>query len=931
MVAASSPPGQSPRTTLSDLSWNEVRADEPCPICGHTTWCSLSDDGGYAVCRRESGCATYGNGIQRTDRSGGQYWLYSLRPREQRSEPWDEPRYTLADGRGERADPDTLHRVYSCLLEHLSLASSEEQELVRRGLTTRQQRDPYRTLGSRRASAAYACVRAGLEEHLPRVPGFYIKEDGKGRKYWSLTGRGGLLIPVRDAQARIVALLLRPTPGPGARPRAKYLYLSSRKKGGASPGSPIHVPLFAGEKSTIRITEGTLKAEVATALSGILTVGLPGVGAWRRVPALLRDIGGVQTVRVALDADARRNAHVAAALHGLVMLLREHGYAVELEQWDEAAGKGIDDLLAAGQTPQVLAGDEAVAEAARILAAAGSAGGAPGGPGGEPPDTPGDARPRIVISTDEHLVADAAIAALATDPGVYQRGGQLVRVVRDTSPATRGIRRPSAPRIEALSAAAVRDRMAATAQWRKVGSDDEEAPAHVPPWVVLAVRDRGEWPGIRHLEGVVEYPVLRPDGTLLATPGYDPETGLLYEPVGEPPQVPEQPTRDDAAAACATLLDVIGDFPCAGPAHRAAWLAGVLTPLARYAYAGPAPLYLADANVRGAGKGLLVECISRIVTGEPMAVCQYSSDDDELAKRITSLALAGDRLVIFDNLEGKFGGASLDMALTATHWQGRVLGESRMVRVPLCMTWYATGNNVSVGADTARRICHIRLESPHERPEDRTDVRRPRLLEWVSSERPRLLAAALTILRAYCVAGRPDQGLRPWGSYEAWSALIRGAIVWCGLPDPGETRQVLREQADAVAQGMGTLLVCWQQMDPDRHGLTASDVIARLYPRAGRDGPYDEPPWYSDMRAAVEGLGVRAGDSRALGYRLRSYQRRIFGGLYLGRAGTAHQAARWAVYPASEFARSRPAGEDGEDGGHRCESGGPTEDDCEVI
>src|SRR5207249_1071181 len=44
--------------------------------------------------------------------------------------------------------------------------------------------------------------------------------------------------------------------------------------------------------------------------------------------------------------------------------------------------------------------------------------------------------------------------------------------------------------------------------------------------------------------------------------------------------------------------------------------------------------------------------------------------------------------------------------------------------------------------------------------------------------------AALTLLRGYCSAGRPDVELSTWGSYEAWSGLVRAAIVWAGLPDP---------------------------------------------------------------------------------------------------------------------------------------------------
>src|SRR5262245_10815240 len=53
-----------------------------------------------------------------------------------------------------------------------------------------------------------------------------------------------------------------------------------------------------------------------------------------------------------------------------------------------------------------------------------------------------DGRPEIAITVHEREVNDAAIAALAADPGVYQRGGVLVRVTCDQRPEARGIRRP---------------------------------------------------------------------------------------------------------------------------------------------------------------------------------------------------------------------------------------------------------------------------------------------------------------------------------------------------------------------------------------------------------------------------------------------------------------------------------------------------------
>jgi hypothetical protein len=444
----------------------------------------------------------------------------------------------------------------------------------------------------------------------------------------------------------------------------------------------------------------------------------------------------------------------------------------------------------------------------------------------------------------------------------------------------------------------LRERLAANALWQKIretGKKTIEVPDHPPGWCVAAVHARADWPGTRHLEAVVDYPVLRPDGTILAQAGYDPETGLLLEMTGTFPPIPDRPSRDDAIAARDALLEILADFPFEQDVHRAAWLAGLLTPLARFAFTGPAPLFLVDANVRAAGKGLLLDAIARIVTGERFTIATYTDDEDELRKRITSLVLAGDRLVLFDNLTGKFGNAVLDAALTGTAWKDRVLGVNRMAEGPLYMTWFATGNNVAIAADTARRVCHIRLESPEEHPELRQDFRHRNLLAWVGENRRRFLTAALSILRGYCAAGRPHHDLPAWGSFESWSALVRNAVVWVGLPDPGETRLLLQAQADVAAECMGVLLQCWERLDPDRQGLTAAEVIEKC-----KNPPEGSAELYAELRDALEGLLGKL-EARALGTRLRSYRRRVFQGRFIDQAGKEHKAARWAVYPADQF------------------------------
>ena len=514
----------------------------------------------------------------------------------------------------------------------------------------------------------------------------------------------------------------------------------------------------------------------------------------------------------------------------------------------------------------------------------------------------------VIIGTDEHRVNDEVAAELAKDQNLYQRNGEIVRVIVET-PTPDGPRLSTTPRIEAVPGPALRDnisRRVSFKKWIKGGEDSTLVPAHPPDWCISAVGARGTWPGIRPLVGVVSFPTLRPDGSVLTSPGYDPATGIFLHWTQAPLSIPEAPAVEDARAAAAELLDAVADFPFKDEMHKAAWLAALLTPLARPAFDGPAPLFLVDANVRAAGKGMSLEVISRIVTGNPFPVVSYPVNpkdcEEELRKKITTLLLYGDRVALFDNLTGEFGDGTLDRALTGTEWQDRILGANRQYRGPLFVTFFATGNNVLIRADTARRICHIRLESPHERPEERNDFKRPHVVRWVMENRENLLRRALTILRAYHLAGRPGFNLKPWGSYESWSALVRNAIVWCGLPDPGETRDVIQEQADETLRGLRQLIAALDIIDPERNGLTAAEIVGAAY---DENSPHS-PEVREMLRDAIGSLVVKP-EARKLGNKLRHHKpARVVDGQYIDLAGEdTKRVNRWAVFDGNSL-QTRP-------------------------
>jgi hypothetical protein len=341
--------------------WQRVNHTQLCPICGKPDWCRVSADGQWAICRR----LDTGDGHRKVDKAGMEYWVYQLH-----HEPSSRPLPPLPPSRVPvaRASDDMLHQVYQSLLRSLALSTQHQAQLTRRGLPQEEMtlRD-YRTLPSQgRAALAKRLVELFGETTCARVPGLYIREQD-GRCWWSLAGAPGLVIPVRNAVGQIIALSVR---SDDPETTSRYSALSSTKYGGPSPGAPLHVPLMVSATTPVmRLTEGVLKADIATALSGQHTIGLPGVSMWpAALPFLQRLTSPV--VRLAFDMDASRNLQVAMALRQTARRLRAEGLDVQLEVWDDVDGKGIDDLLAAGHSPAVLMGSAMTDELRHMIQSA---------------------------------------------------------------------------------------------------------------------------------------------------------------------------------------------------------------------------------------------------------------------------------------------------------------------------------------------------------------------------------------------------------------------------------------------------------------------------------------------------------------------------------------------------------------------------------
>jgi DNA polymerase-1 len=414
------------------------------------------------------------------------------------------------------------------------------------------------------------------------------------------------------------------------------------------------------------------------------------------------------------------------------------------------------------------------------------------------------------------------------------------------------------------------------------------------------------WP-FPPVEGLVETPIIRPDGSLLTRSGYDALTRLIYRPapgVTFPP-LPSIPPPADVQRALALLDEAIGEFPYVDDASQANALALLLTPILRTAIAGPVPLALIDAPQAGTGKSLLTRVLALIATGRSAAIMTAPAGDEEFRKKITATLLSGTSLILLDNVEAPLLAGSLAAALTTDTWSDRILGQSAMVTLPQKVTWVATGNNLSLGGDLARRCYWIRLDAQTSRPWQRTGFRHADLLDWVSAHRGELVTALLTLSHAWYRAGQPTAPVPTLGGFEAWTRTIGGILHHAGVVGFLANLEDLYTQVDEGDSGQWTVfLAAWLATYGDRL-IAVADLTDDLLMEesALREVLPD------DLADALPARDSETGRfRRKLGHALRQRVERRFGDedLYVARGDDRHKkVALWRVRRGPER-RERP-------------------------
>lgn len=323
------------------MNWISVKKSSPCQICERSDWCSRSRDGEVAICRRQGGVGAF----EKTDKAGGVYWVHPRNPSAPRRQA---PQLPPAP-QPERASPYELDTVYRALLRRLPLEQHHLRNLRDRGLSDNDiQRLSYRSIPEAGVSRIIKNLVDEIGEDLiAKTPGFYVAE-GRYGPFWTLNSGAGIVVQIRSIDCEIVALKVRlDTTGKSGR----FIYLSSTKHDGPGPLTGCHVPVFTKSRNVIRLTEGPMKADISTALSGTLTLGLPDCGQWKLALPVLEQLQP-ELVLLAWDSDWRTNSKVSNGLSEGAKGLNRKGFKVQVEDWCPSEAKGIDDLYAAGKRPQ---------------------------------------------------------------------------------------------------------------------------------------------------------------------------------------------------------------------------------------------------------------------------------------------------------------------------------------------------------------------------------------------------------------------------------------------------------------------------------------------------------------------------------------------------------------------------------------------------
>lgn len=436
-------------------------------------------------------------------------------------------------------------------------------------------------------------------------------------------------------------------------------------------------------------------------------------------------------------------------------------------------------------------------------------------------------KPELIVETANLPAAADAVRDLFAAEGGYFEWGGPAKVV---SSSDGGL-----PKIVPLTLDGVVNEVHQRRRPIKLTPGGQRVPCTLPERVPkLYLAKKGEWQ-LPRLAGITTAPLLRGDGDIRVTEGYDPETGLWCVNVPKL-EVPARPTEDQARAALEeTLRPAFRTFPFADSKRvwdpnlglelvdltkppgldESSFLCGLMTAACRPCLHLAPGLMLVAAQISGSGsgKGLLVRAIGLIAFGLQPSGFTPGKGEGELEKRLGADFLAGGPMVFISNVnDAVLRSETLEDAMTERPFKVRLFGTLKMAELDAAPFIVVNGNALTPSRDLVRRFpmfvgLDAKMESPALR---RFPLPDGDFLADIQRRRRELQSAVMTIWRfgrQNADALKPGQAL---GSYSTWERWCRDPLLVLGCRDPVE-RVTELTSADPLRQNVVGIFIAWNK------------------------------------------------------------------------------------------------------------------------
>lgn len=439
------------------------------------------------------------------------------------------------------------------------------------------------------------------------------------------------------------------------------------------------------------------------------------------------------------------------------------------------------------------------------------------------------------------------------------------------------------PIVVRLSLNQLRHRLNNKIQWTAPSEKGGEKPIRAVPSDLAANIQAAPDPPVPAVSRLVDIPVMTPKGKIHEEEGYNKEARVFHVPcLGlVVPSISERPSKAAINAARDLIVtELLADFKFVSKAEQAHTVALLIQPFVRSLIQGPTPLYLVESPVPGTGKGLLTQACLHPALGAAVPMMTEGGDEGEWRKRITAVLIKAPVAVVIDNVRERLDSSNLSAALTNPLWEDRIMGTSTAVILPILATWVATGNNPSLSDEMTRRVVRIRMDTGMERPETRAGFRHPNLLRWAHEHRGELIAAALTLARAWYVRKQRKTVLDvpSLGSFESWAEVMGGILKVAGIDGFLTNLEDVRAAAGGERTSQVEAFAVWYRLHRDEE-VTLSQLDPAVLEAFGII------PFADNLPKQLRSLGMKFShlrDSR-------------FGPYTLKAGGTTEGTRRWRV------------------------------------